>query len=598
MADMKPPTEAAMAQAIKVLMASIATENTKSFSVGTAENPTAKLLLRRKAVETLQRAVTKATTLEISAISHAINTHAAIHSLPTELLIKIWSTVLHSFTRLDQEHRPREYYRSLHTFARVSKSWAKILRSQAQFWTYINGGDSWNAVLAAIVRSGELPLTIVVPNPRTVGDFSSPRDPATGRPSLHWLSAAERVEEFCRHMHRWKTVSICTPVHRTLWGRLQTKGSTAPMLEDLVVGHRSFSSEATGLLFGGSTPNLRRVEVRSSEITEMDSPLFTALQVLKLAKVALKMSAVELLALLRRCPDLSELTLIDSDIADPEEPRLQRVVLKSLRKIRLEKLYLYTCVFILSRIDAPDLESLTIASSAVIMAPSWTSKVREERVTAVSTSHVVSCARNLIQNLKGPHILTILLLPRRVTFQSPNPEEAGFSVSIETTETRHYLRWALKMVEEELPEDVRVSLSFGRGYHCASPELLQLIPEMRATVTTLHFRESLEGVNALLRHLTKPLVPALEGGRTEWLLPRLAALHFTGTRDFSEGLLRLVDRRFVGLQTAPQPTSTEPLPVKLWYILFDNVDVDAETLKRLHAALGKERILWEKRRRR
>ncbi|KAG8991738.1 hypothetical protein FRB94_003585 [Tulasnella sp. JGI-2019a] len=585
---MKPPSEVAMNQAMKILMASIAEQNSDSLSGSAVSTPTTKLLLRREAVETLQKAVTKATIREIAAVSHAINANTAVHKLPAELLIKIWSLVLSSYSRLDQEHRPGKYYRTLHVLARVSKSWANILRAETQLWTFINAGDSWKAVSIALARSADLPLTIVVPNPRIVGEFPGPRDPVTGRPGLHWLSNASHVEKFCQHMHRWKNVSLCTPAHRTLWSHLQADSSAAPNLEELVVGYRSLQSETIGPIFGGGAPNLQSLELRSSTITVKDASLFTTLRVIKLVKVSLHMSPSEFVVLLRRCPDLFSLTLIDSDVADAGDSRFEPLVLKSLRKIHLEKLSLCTCIFILSHIDTPELDSIIIVSSDMPEYPAREPSPCDEDLKKVSTSYVVSSARSLLRSSRGPHMLTILLLPRRFTFHSPNAGDVGLSVSIETMESRHYLRWALKLVEDELPEEVNLSLSLGGGYHCTSPDLLQLLPEMRSTVTTLHFHANLEGVNSLLKLLAKPSQSASKGEEKEWLLPRLTALYFTGTRNFSEGLVRLVNRRFAGSQAQLHSAPTGGLR----YIFFDDVDVEPAALEKLYTVLGKERVLW------
>lgn len=552
----------------------------------------AALMVRRKALEALLRAFTKSANEEIASLSHTINSHSPIHLLPVELLMKVWFYVLPSG---DDAVRPGAYYDTLHALAQVSKSWASILRCEQQLWTFINGGDSWDVVTAAIRRSEGRPLTVVIPNPRTSGsEFATPNDPSTGRPVVHWLVIAERIEQFCQTMPRWQELSLFSPasVHRTLWTHLQLKELSAPNLQSLVLGNRSIPDEHRSPLFGGETPALGSLQIRNSALNRDCSllKLVTGLRSLELMKVTMLMPPAQFLALLQQCPRLMAIKLVDTNLADNAQ-KLKPVILVSLRSMHLESLTPRTLTFLLTHIHSPQCDSFKIISDVMHRVGHVT---KDSDVCDMLSSRISRWAKSAAKHMElyagstASPAISLQLSTNAITIQSIAPYVATFSIKLDVQTADFYVRWLVKLVDQ-MP-GMKMALTLADGYHCTSPDLLQSLTHMKA-VTTLQFNKEVNGASSFLRRLSKPRVMR-EGARAEWLLPNLNAIHFNGiSSDFEEGLLRLVDIRYEETRAKVAGFPARPMPAGLWYILFEDVRIDDSTFEKLIEAVGVDRIL-------
>ncbi|KAG8969640.1 hypothetical protein FRC05_001005 [Tulasnella sp. 425] len=245
-----------------------------------------------------------------------LNDGLPVHKLPIELLLSIFQSVLQSW------HPASSYYHHRCTLSGVCARWYFVIKNSPQFWTTVSENVKEEGLRKALQRSSGHLLDIECGTP----SYGSRR--ITREHLMEFLGTVVSTIE------RWRTLSLnCLGVDSEgpIKAFLQ---APAPNLERLVLDDREMELEIPDVeLFGGNSPKLEDVRVvgaacKWSHIT------FKGLKRLHLSYIFFD-SVKPILDIIRDCPQLHTLELLDCNIADDNLPTVKPVWLPNLQVLDL-----------------------------------------------------------------------------------------------------------------------------------------------------------------------------------------------------------------------------------------------------------------------
>ncbi|KIO16010.1 hypothetical protein M407DRAFT_34356 [Tulasnella calospora MUT 4182] len=238
-----------------------------------------------------------------------------ILQLPTEILAEIFRLVLPSvdFFPYVVEVESLAYVRMLYGMRLIGKRWQEIIDGTPTFWTFVLSALPPHINKATINCSDTGPLTIIY----------ATRDFANG---YNHPSAKDFLDAMEETFPRWSAyIGPCVA------GYIDRP---APNLQTIVLWDPSESDTGAFDLLGGSTTNLRHVDLSRIHI-QWETGFLTQLKVLRLAYVFHgDLTTTQFFDTLRASPGLEQLRLDDMYATIDHPPSLPAVTLPRLRYIQ------------------------------------------------------------------------------------------------------------------------------------------------------------------------------------------------------------------------------------------------------------------------
>ncbi|TFK67135.1 hypothetical protein BDN72DRAFT_843445, partial [Pluteus cervinus] len=281
------------------------------------------------------------------------NTFTPVYRLPPEILARIFS-----FTRYHARTRRIIYYDkpkplSWIAVTHISQHWRNIALASPNLWSRISSSYPERIFNEWFRRSKSAALSVHLYK-------IYPQDARFLGESFF------RIQELNLKMGS----SSVTTLESSL-------SSPAPLLESLSISIATLESlsedwvddldgvRLSANLFEGTTPLLRHLELKRCSI-DISASLFTGLTVLQLRDPPQKLSATDLLGILRRCPRLTSLTLLDvlCHGAALAPSSICTIALPSLKSLSIEGHSFVQDLDILSHLSFPADSTLRFQSSS------------------------------------------------------------------------------------------------------------------------------------------------------------------------------------------------------------------------------------------
>lgn len=271
---------------------------------------------RIQAIKITLRSMEKCLQGRLSETQYVRNGLVPIHTLPTEILIKIFDKLLESYD-LDQY-----YKRGVAKISLVCSRWNTVAQGTPQFWSEISSGHSVTTIERALKKSGDCSLKV-----HAVASYA-------------WSNTGQRILELITpHASRWLSADLCLTSTTTFLESLTS--FPAPRLVSLRLSaprNSSLSTLRPISLFQGNAPQLKNASFRAIPIP-WDSPILSGLESLELRELDISNSptSVQILRILESCPALETLVLQKNITTDWEIPEdMDCVHLPRLMTLKLE----------------------------------------------------------------------------------------------------------------------------------------------------------------------------------------------------------------------------------------------------------------------
>lgn len=403
----------------------------------------------------------------------------AISKLPTELLNSILHLTLPhvEFTSWDEASTSRQYMQALYTTRSVSKQWQEVLDGTPSFWTVVLSTLPQHVNNATMIRSANLPLSVVYEYP--------------GEWNTHGHPSSERFLRTIAHTRsRWSVLVLDISDDTHMPGYL---AAPAPLLQTIVV--RSSCQEDLDRepleLLGGQTDNIRYVAI-SAALIRWKMGLFTQLKVLNLTSLRYNLTASHVVDFLQASPDLEELCiesaleLATSKISPPI------ITLSHLKFIDLECSDIKATEYILQHIRAPSCIKFTVC-------------IGEEDEPDLSrfmheTLNPFQDILRRIHTKNGTSNMTVKSFEFEWRSNTEADGECGFSIQIGT-----YCPMGIHWVEQVLQEEHGLQVVF--SYGAMLSEMRDIAP-MRCVTSVSVSTQWSKRLRRLLQHLYQPLSPS------------------------------------------------------------------------------------------
>ncbi|KAG8992481.1 hypothetical protein FRB94_011585 [Tulasnella sp. JGI-2019a] len=439
--------------------------------------------------------------------SRRLNTHAPIHRLPNELLVKIFALTL--------EANSQHYLsnpRSLIGLGLVSKDWSRMIYDVPSFWAQINSAYSEGENRAAVLRSKEYPLHVQY----TDDDFDG-RD----------VSEVVFLDLAIREAYRWRSAEFTLSSDYTITLLHHLVSLSVPSLEELKIDCTEVdedpSMEGSINIFSGGADRLRHVDLSNVPIP-WNSQIISHLETLKISgwsTIHPGPSTREIIVILRRCPKLRTFEL--HYLGDEELLHDSDSTLSLMEVVHLPFLTSFTL-----ELDNPEAFSQIISSVRIPACTSFNLHcdnpisdilLNNSHLTAVLLSTIRSVPEISLK-LKGS-TLALNNWSIDITLSHNSPSE---NLAWLMKHTAGSVRWP--------PIDANITCDDSLPF----PRVADLLHTMSST-TKLTLRGNSDEYITLLSH------PTLNNGIHEWVLPNLRELSLEDCLQNSLQLLRDLPRR-------------------------------------------------------
>lgn len=381
--SLKPPTAAAIEQALNILLNSIRAENghitgcvkRKSkhtpvdliptderciFASGPADVTLKGLQDQSDALQTARLALAKESKIRMADIARRRNCLVPVNQLPFEITTQILLSSIPS-----SEHRDLERLRAV---SHVQFSWWNIVKTCPSFWTTIYATS--NAIVELKLRkSGALPVDIFYEEEPRMETRRSP------------LAILKAHRERYRSLHLgWYTIDLLRAV----------TGIRMPNLKKLaLIPRNDFVEDDEVEFLKGSS--LRHLEIEGSQVRWDKSTELGHLKILKLNYWEFEMTPQAFTDALASCVELEELELISIGSVTQSPPSQQPILLPLLRRVSLRDPSEDLAEVLITTIHAEHLEELNVTF------------VNDEQW------ELEQLARNLLASKQPPSLLSTLL---------------------------------------------------------------------------------------------------------------------------------------------------------------------------------------------
>ncbi|KAG8891552.1 hypothetical protein FRC01_014639, partial [Tulasnella sp. 417] len=393
----------------------------------------------------------------------------------------------------------------------VTKLWQSIIEGTPSFWTTIVSTLPSYVNEASIIRSANLPISIIYYHP----GYANP---------AHRPTEAEFLELVQHSRPRWSAVTLDLYHSTEIAGYLE---APLPLLRMITVRSARLTSIASEPLElpGGDTTNLRFVCLSGVSIL-CSVGHFVQLKCLTLKNVGRDgLRGPQLLDTLRASPGLEVLNLkgIKAEVPPPSPT----ITLHHLRCIKLRSCAIDLVAYILQQIQAPSCTRLclSIDDDQAFDVPHFLNEALKPFHGMLYTTH---------QRLRES---TVLLDSGLFGWYTPSCSKMeGFSIFIDCPLDPRCVFW----VDSILQDEPGLQISFGRA-GAFNEAVLRSVAPMRS-VTKVLIRESWSGVDnrTLLQFIGKPLPT----GASLPSLPRLREVFLPSRGWKAQDLLEMVRSRF------------------------------------------------------
>ncbi|KAG9009423.1 hypothetical protein FRB94_012080 [Tulasnella sp. JGI-2019a] len=433
------------------------------------------------------------------------NDQLAIHQLPVELIVKIFSLSL-------QDRSMTDHVRRLHNLAQVSTRWLELVKDSASLWGVVSI-DEMHAFRLALRKSKNAPLDV---------KFNS------GHGSLIGWNPHDRrdfVEVVLGQRHRWRSVQLSGPT--TEFERAMILEQT-PKLVDLDISHGSLAWGYGQINMGVETflpeevlGRLRHLSL--SEVSLMWNPsVLSGLKTLKLENLMDRgrPTLSTLISILQSSPSLEELEITGKSVEVSPMENTTAVDLPCLTTISLLKPQPEIVQPILKRLRIPRCTKFLL--DMVSGLPTGIFKT--------DMTHIESCLRRIIAS-HGKVEITV------------SPERISLATRTKVTDTFTLLFTPLPLPwVDHLLGSVVCPLSMAliiHGWDWVAKECP--IPKNTSGVSSLAITYSRADAVAWIQRLSEPVST---GEEVHWQLPNLKRLTLNECRSYGKPLLTMIQRRY------------------------------------------------------
>ncbi|KDQ15095.1 hypothetical protein BOTBODRAFT_54953 [Botryobasidium botryosum FD-172 SS1] len=307
----------------------------------------------------------------------------ALTSIRDQVNVSLQNAILEIKSRRNQltpiYHLPPEIYSRIFEFActrrtttrgrilQVSKLWREIVLNTPRLWTRINA-NSAELIAACVLRSKNAPLEIDLPDDTSECDPEDDNGVFATACTPHEQLFKTQMALLMPQIHRWQSLALENVRARHFWPKFCI---AAPWLEklaltltpDVPVSAEDPPPETPRDIFAGVTPHLRSLRLERIYIP-LTSSIYTGLEALSVQSVDLSdFTANEFLDVLRACPRLESLWLNWIIMLGPTHESQPIVELPRLSTIDINSMSSRAIRHILSSIDPPSLEWLSVRTN-------------------------------------------------------------------------------------------------------------------------------------------------------------------------------------------------------------------------------------------
>lgn len=270
------------------------------------------------------------------------NALSPIYRLPIELLVRILHDSLPEayqaprfgwrethFSRLER----LQYFSRLYGLIQVSKGWEEIVKASPQLWAVVDSRYPHSVWSTALVRSQHRPLKVIMDLLEEEVLYPVWKFRPTSKSAQHDADLKAFRADTNTTMGRWQSADIIFSYNAR--HGLSLDLSHAHRLISLritAVDDRDGSQEPSHLSLG-VMPELRELSVISIPLGWI-TPVPLGLRALSLRSLSPDPFLNRMFDILRRCPNLESLDLIDLDFQDDEWP-VESTPIQLLRLVRI-----------------------------------------------------------------------------------------------------------------------------------------------------------------------------------------------------------------------------------------------------------------------
>lgn len=521
---------------------------------------------------------------------------ASIHSLPLELLVRIFRLYLIPLQHFSDEPptwkygslrlKSNRYRRGLDGLMAVSRGWRSLIEGTPELWGYVESEDPEEAWKEALHQSHHTPLDLVLWSQST----------GSHQPLL-WIAVTE-------HMDRWRSVHIKP---KSEYDLTVLEQKPTPALERFHIFQKSGPSTVLDL-FGGCAPRLTSLYLRRIALKSWASPILVGLRSLTISEIfeeGYSPSLGDLVAVLVQCPKLDYLDLDDIHLtpsATPAKP-LDTVVLPRLAELKLTSLMGSTVSDVLNLLQATNCSSYQFGFRGDREYPPWGDTPRPD-----NTPHMNHCLAyvtpRLTSSLADAHRVEITWTYSWIEVKTKTDDKdtraitssnSFHLVGTEFDPQKLLMEWVPKMLDSHrlaggkpLPVVLRMEWASNGHTYRDGIALLKRLPG----IDEIFFEGCHEGLDEIMEILSAPqnLGGVEENGKEEfeWVCPNLRKVKFEYSKILdAESLVRMVEAR-----TSGRAMSGKDAPAQLEGVELNDGSFDKKIVEELRGALS-EIALWK-----
>ncbi|KAG8990759.1 hypothetical protein FRB93_003023 [Tulasnella sp. JGI-2019a] len=454
---------------------------------------------------TANPAVQNAIREAIDRLRHQRSALTPVHGLPMEVLIQVFRHV----SGVDIRPARADTIESLHTLAKVCKTWANVIKGIPALWAVVHGAHSQAEWTSALKLSSSHPLTL-----NLIDDYQ--REEAY---ILLWDSVSE-------HVWRWQSAWIVLVPYMNL---SSLEGDPAPILRELRLKGDGMlpSGRSLDLFRGRRGSKLLHVNLEGVSLRDWSSPTLSGLHSLTLrnfiAEPALSLS--QFYGVLRACPSLRHLCIHAVVFLNDGT---NSVISPGIPLSQLRELDLHNRTNIFGAID-----NLAMCNDLKI----WCPDALLPSYLPLIIPHISPC---FLAQFPSNQCIAMDIIGGSVRLRVLH----GGDQRLPDSYTLHL--YGIDGISDVLnkiidlviaaPSDVHLTLSIQQLEHMK-------IAWVRDPLWRLRHVESLEIVQCgsrldeILHELSTPRAMAMGGGRERWMFPRLKHMTLKDSKWWTWGLL-------------------------------------------------------------